>query len=87
MAEKTLFRVTGAAGQYVAGRKVKVGAVIALSGAQAEYELARGMIVPHTPAISPDTPEDGGSIDRATRGLETEEGAQRASQASAKGRR
>jgi len=70
MAEKTLFRVTDAAGPYVAGRKVKIGDVIPLTSAQAEYELQRGVIAPHGSIPPLRTPEDGGAVDLVTRGVD-----------------
>jgi len=63
MAEKKPYRVTDAAGPYVAGRKVKPGSILDLSAAQAEYELQRGVIAPHSTVAPLRTPEDGGSVD------------------------
>ncbi|MFI5411297.1 hypothetical protein [Kaistia sp. UC242_56] len=68
MAEKKPYRVTDAAGPYVAGRKVKPGSILDLSAAQAEYELQRGVIAPHGTVAPLRTPEDGGSVDLVNRG-------------------
>jgi hypothetical protein len=68
MAEKKPYRVTDAAGPYVAGRKVKHGTVLELSAAQAEYELQRGVIAPHSTVAPLRTPEDGGAVDLVNRG-------------------
>lgn len=68
MAEKKPYRVTDAAGPYVAGRKVAVGAILDLTSAQAEYELQRGVITPQSTVAPLRTPEDGGAVDLETRG-------------------
>ncbi|WEK50313.1 MAG: hypothetical protein P0Y66_22165 [Candidatus Kaistia colombiensis] len=67
MAEKKPYRVTDAAGPYVAGRKVKPGAIIDLTKAQAEYELRLGTIVPHGSTTPLRTREDGGSVELVVR--------------------
>ncbi|WP_336801806.1 hypothetical protein [Kaistia sp. MMO-174] len=67
MAEKKPYRVTDAAGPYVAGRKVKIGAIIDLTNAQAEYELLLGTIAPHSAVPPLRTPEDGGAVDLTVR--------------------
>lgn len=67
MAEKKPYCVTDAAGPYAAGRKVKPGAVLELSAAQAEYELQRGVIAPHSTVAPLRTPEDGGSTELTIR--------------------
>ncbi|MBI1649875.1 hypothetical protein [Hyphomicrobium sulfonivorans] len=44
--------VTPVAGEWVAGRRVNHGDVISLTDEQAEYELARGLIVLATPSVA-----------------------------------
>ncbi|RWX72590.1 hypothetical protein [Mesorhizobium sp. M2A.F.Ca.ET.039.01.1.1] len=52
------YRVTDEAGPWVAGRKVKPGAILELTDDQAAYEIARGQIVAHDPLKADEKAEE-----------------------------